>query len=168
MVVRKRLDIERPGLVFITTTVIEWQPIFLNDEIAIMTLKQLSETIRYYNGSVGVYCLMPPHLHAIIKLNNLNSLSNVMGSFKSLSSRKIKGQFPNLFVNWPSPNGSFHFWKTRFDDFIIRNMKQLEIKMNYIHENPVKAEIVNRAEDYRYSSAIDWAGGKGLIEVIVV
>jgi len=34
--------------------------------------------------------------------------------------------------------------------------------------NPVKAEIVNWAEDYRYSSAIDWAGGKGLLEVTVV
>jgi putative transposase len=41
-------------------------------------------------------------------------------------------------------------------------------KLNYIHENPVKAEIVNRAEDYRYSSAIDYAGGKGLLEVMVV
>jgi len=32
----------------------------------------------------------------------------------------------------------------------------------------VKAEIVNHAEDNRYSSAIDWAGGKGLLEVTVV
>ena len=32
----------------------------------------------------------------------------------------------------------------------------------------VKAEIVNRPEDYRYSSAIDYAGGKGLLKVVVV
>jgi len=30
------------------------------------------------------------------------------------------------------------------------------------------AEIVNWEEDYRYSSAIDWAGGKGLLDVIIV
>jgi len=30
------------------------------------------------------------------------------------------------------------------------------------------AEIVNREEDYRYSSAIDWAGGKGLLDVVIV
>lgn len=41
-------------------------------------------------------------------------------------------------------------------------------KLNYIHQNPVKAELVNRAEDYRYSSAIDYAGGKGLLDVMVV
>jgi len=40
--------------------------------------------------------------------------------------------------------------------------------LNYIHYNPVKAEIVNRPEDYRYSSAIDYAGGKGLLKVVVV
>jgi len=32
----------------------------------------------------------------------------------------------------------------------------------------VKAEIVNREEDYKYSSAIDWAGGRGLLEVTIV
>jgi len=32
----------------------------------------------------------------------------------------------------------------------------------------VKAEIVNRAEEYRYSSAIDWAGGKGLLDLTLV
>ncbi len=41
-------------------------------------------------------------------------------------------------------------------------------KLNYIHQNPIRAEIVNRAEDYRYSSAIDYAGGKGLLDVMVV
>ena len=41
-------------------------------------------------------------------------------------------------------------------------------KLNYIHYNPVKAEFVNREEDYRYSSAIDWGGGKGLLEVTIV
>jgi len=43
-----------------------------------------------------------------------------------------------------------------------------EQKLNYIHENPVKAELVNRAEDYRYSSAIDFAAGTGLLKVYVV
>jgi len=32
----------------------------------------------------------------------------------------------------------------------------------------VKAEFVNREEDYRYSSAIDWSGGKGLLDVTIV
>ena len=41
-------------------------------------------------------------------------------------------------------------------------------KVNYIHQNPVRAEIVERAEEYLYSSARDYAGERGLLKVEVV
>ena len=41
-------------------------------------------------------------------------------------------------------------------------------KISYIHQNPVKAEIVARPEDYLYSSGRDYAGEKGLLEVEVI
>ena len=41
-------------------------------------------------------------------------------------------------------------------------------KLNYLHQNPVRKEIVAKAEDYLYSSARDYAGMKGLLDVIVV
>ena len=41
-------------------------------------------------------------------------------------------------------------------------------KLNYIHNNPVKAGLVERAWDYPLSSACDYAGDKGLIEVVLV
>jgi putative transposase len=166
MVVRKRLDIEMLGLAFVTTTVRDWRPIFLNNEMAIMALHQLSETVKYYGESIGVYCLMPSHLHAIIKLGNIKNLSKIIGSFKSLSSRRIKDQFPDSISNWPNANGSFHLWKARFDDFIIRDVEQLKVKMNYIHENPVRAKLVEKAIDWKYSSARAWLlDEKGIIEI---
>jgi len=44
----------------------------------------------------------------------------------------------------------------------------MQQKLEYLHNNPVKAGFVWRAEDYVYSSAIDYSGGKGLIEVIII
>ena len=41
----------------------------------------------------------------------------------------------------------------RFDDEVIRNEKMFWIKLKYIHHNPVKAGLVNKPEDYKYSSA---------------
>lgn len=41
-------------------------------------------------------------------------------------------------------------------------------KINYIHQNPVKEDIVFYPEDYLYSSAIDYAGGKGLVNNVIV
>ncbi len=48
---------------------------------------------------------------------------------------------------------SRRFWKARFDDEVIRNEEMLRTKLAYIHNNPVKAGLVNQAEDYPYSSA---------------
>jgi hypothetical protein len=41
----------------------------------------------------------------------------------------------------------------------------IENKLHYLHKNPVASNIVFRAEDYVYSSAIDYAGEKGLLHV---
>lgn len=41
----------------------------------------------------------------------------------------------------------------------------MEKKLEYIHNNPVRAGIVSRAEDYLYSSALDYSGEKGLLQI---
>jgi putative transposase len=44
----------------------------------------------------------------------------------------------------------------------------IEQKLNYIHQNPVEAEIVDEPEHYWYSSARDYAGEKGLVDIAVL
>jgi putative transposase len=122
--------------------------------------------MKYYHVSIAAYCLMPSHLHAIINLENIMDLSAIVGSFKSLSSRRMKSQFPEAFKDWPGSEESFHLWKIRFDDFIIRDLEQFQVKMNYIHKNPVRAKLVEKATDWKYSSAGDWLLDiKGVIEI---
>lgn len=62
----------------------------------------------------------------------------------------------------------FKVWQDGNDAQEIHTTGFLEEKMNYIHNNPVKAELVGRAEDYLYSSARDYGGEKGLVEIILV
>lgn len=53
-----------------------------------------------------------------------------------------------------------------FDDLVISSEKQFRIKLEYIHNNPVKAGLVTTAVDYPYSSAGNRVGeGKGLVEI---
>ena len=51
------------------------------------------------------------------------------------------------------------FWMKRFDDQVIRTQKMFYTKLNYIHNNPVKAGLVNCPEEYRYSSARNYING---------
>ncbi|MFT6802516.1 MAG: putative transposase, partial [Salibacteraceae bacterium] len=47
----------------------------------------------------------------------------------------------------------------------IYSNKFIEQKLNYIHQNPVRAGLVLNEEDYVYSSAINYMGGDGIIQV---
>jgi len=62
----------------------------------------------------------------------------------------------------------FKVWQDINDAQEIHTTAFLEEKMNYIHNNPVRVELVERAEDYLYSSARDYAGEKGLVKMIMV
>lgn len=44
----------------------------------------------------------------------------------------------------------------------------IQQKINYIHNNPVVEGVVFRSEDYKYSSALDYVGEKGVLDNVVV
>ena len=166
MVVRRRLNIAGQQMVFITTTVKNWTPIFSNEQIAEIVILQFHETMLFNRISIVAYALMPSHIHALLGLKEIKRLSKALQSFKSLSARKVRPLLPQekMPAFW---NGtSYQFWKPRFDDLIIWSDKQFQIKVNYIHQNPVKAGLVEQAVDYKFSSAGDWIlGERGLIPV---
>ena len=62
-------------------------------------------------------------------------------------------------------NSDFQIWTHENHAIEINSHKFLQQKMNYIHQNPVRAMIVANGEDYIYSSAGNYFKNKGIIEV---
>ena len=63
-------------------------------------------------------------------------------------------------------SGRYSLWQRGFDDLVISSKKQFRIKLEYIHDNHVKAGLVTAAVDYPYSSASDRLGeGHGLVVI---
>ena len=62
----------------------------------------------------------------------------------------------------------FKVWQDRNDAKEIHTTAFPEEKMNYIHNNPVRAVLVANPEDYLYSSARDYSGEKGLVKIILI
>ena len=62
-------------------------------------------------------------------------------------------------------NEQYQIWTHENHAEIIYSNSFMDQKIKYIHENPVRAGIVERAEDYIYSSARNYSGLEGLIEV---
>ena len=65
-------------------------------------------------------------------------------------------------------NNDWQLWQQNNHPIELWNNYIIDQKLNYLHRNPVKANIVYRAEDYFYSSAINYAGEKGLIDVELI
>ncbi|MCP4569837.1 MAG: hypothetical protein GY841_19835 [FCB group bacterium] len=58
-------------------------------------------------------------------------------------------------------------WKRRFDDVIIVSEEQFNIKLQYIHNNPVKADLVDELTNWPFSSARAWLLNEpGDIEIV--
>jgi putative transposase len=166
MPVRTRLDITGQGLFYVTTTVVGWTPVFARPDLAEIVLHQFAETSREFQAAVVAYTLMPSHLHALVGLERISELKSYMQAFKSLSSRKIKELDIAQFHKRLQVNGRFALWRRGFDDLLIYSPRQFKLKVEYIHNNPVKGGLVVDAVEYPYSSLRDWLGmGRGIVAV---
>lgn len=155
MVIRKRLNIKGPAIVFITTTVFKWKPVLIYPSVTNILLNELKTATSLYQVSILSYVIMPSHIHALFGFKEIEKLSKFMLSFKRITSKSVKKlQLNELIEN------DFKLWKPRFDDLIITSQKQFDIKMQYIHTNPLRAELVTNPADWQLSSAQDWLTSK--------
>jgi putative transposase len=102
---------------------------------------------------------MNNHIHFIIYFYEKNQLENYLRDFKKYTSLKVREYIqshnPLLLdeIEYKYRTQNFKIWDDKFDDVCLFTKKNCEIKVNYIHENPVKAGLVKFPEDYKYSSA---------------
>ena len=63
-------------------------------------------------------------------------------------------------------NHQYKVWKDGYHPVELTDNNMIDQRLNYIHNNPVEEEIVTKPEDYKYSSAIDYCGEKGILLII--
>lgn len=168
---------------FVTDTVVDWVDIFTRPVYKHIILESLEYCQQNKGLVIYAWVLMSNHLHAIVESSDENMVSDIWRDFKKFTSKKIietiKTEITESRSEWmlnrfeysgknDKKIKNYRFWQEGNDAQEIFLNEFFEQKLNYIHENPVRAEIVNKPEDYRYSSAIDYVGGKGLLKVVVV
>ncbi|MGH9454205.1 MAG: REP-associated tyrosine transposase [Terriglobia bacterium] len=94
------------------------------------------------------WVFLPDHWHAVLFPLYPATLAGVMESIKVSSTRLINGQ----------RRRTGRLWQGRFFDRALRTVKEYHEKVEYIHLNPVKAGLVSRAEEWRWSSVRDYTG----------
>lgn len=171
--------IEQDKLYFVTLQVVRWVDIFTRESYRKIIVQNLEYCQLHKGLEIYAWVLMSNHLHALVR-SGTDNLSGTLRDFKSFTSKKIieeialstesrKDWMLNLFkdaANEHQRNSHHQFWTHENHAELIYSNKFIEQKLNYIHQNPVKAGIVSKPEDYVYSSAKNYAGEKGLISVI--
>jgi len=168
---------------FVTDTVVDWVDIFSRPSYRHIILESLQYCQKEKGLIIYAWVLMTNHLHAIVGSTEKNRVSDIWRDFKKFTSKEIvrtllidntesRQEWMLNRFEYSGKNDkkikNYRFWQEGNDAQGIYLNDYFNQKLNYIHNNPVKAEIVNRAEDYRYSSATDYACGKGLLDVMVV
>lgn len=167
---------------FLTLTVVDWVDVFTRPAYKHILVDSLKYCQKEKGLELYAWCLMTNHLHLLASAKETFHLSDILRDFKKFTNKKIIDAIDDdsesrrrwmlyrfEFAGKINPKiKDFKFWQDGNEAKEIHTNEFLDQKLNYIHNNPVVAEIVNNPEDYRYSSAIDYAGGKGLIDVVLI
>jgi putative transposase len=166
---------------FITCTVVKWMNVFDNNIYRDIIIDSLIYCQQNKGLNIFAYVIMSNHIHLLVSSNNDN-LSQIICDFKKYTSKKIVEQILkesdnledailNVFKREASKhtrNDTFQFWIQNNHPIEVYSNKFIKQKVDYIHNNPVKAGLVEKPEDYLFSSARNYTELDGGIDVLKV
>jgi REP element-mobilizing transposase RayT len=171
------------GVYFVSFAVVEWIDVFTRNEYKDI----LPDSLRYCQQEKGMeiyaWCIMSNHVHLIFSSVKDEKPELILGSFKRFTSKSIvtaiKENLQESRKDWllkqfeEAGNKSsnvklYQLWRHDNKPIELWSNKVIDEKLNYIHNNPVEEGLVFKAEQYVYSSAIDYAGEKGLLDIMLI
>ncbi len=163
---------------FVTLTILQWLPLFAQPE----HMEMLLGALRHHQRESGLvlygYVIMENHCHLLAQAPEL---PKVLASFKSYTAKQIVNRLAArgspvldlldlldllaLHKARHKTDRPHQVWQEGAHPEIIEGDAMMCVKLEYIHNNPVKRGYVDEAMHWRYSSARDYAGQPGLLQV---
>jgi REP element-mobilizing transposase RayT len=152
---------------FVTLTVVDWLDIFTRRMYGDFVIKNLTYCQQNKGLRIYAYVIMTNHLHLIVK-SKTNNLPDILRDFKTFTSKELvkliernsnesrKRWMLKIFKEHGKQNKlnqNHQFWQNGNHPVALFSNKVIQQKIDYIHDNPVKAGFVDHPENYHYSSA---------------
>lgn len=139
---------------FVTFSVFRRRKLLNHDHAKRILLGWLNDVLDQYQARCVGFVIMPEHVHALVWLPKTGQLSSFMHSLKRRSSISLRDWYrqtaPNYFADFPDGD---RFWQPKYYVFEIYEQEKLMEKLQYMHENPVRAGLVAATTDWKWSSA---------------
>jgi REP element-mobilizing transposase RayT len=171
------------GLYFISFAVVGWLDVFTRNEYKDLFLERVRFCQKEKGLEIQAWCIMTSHIHLVFRSIKGQKPELLMGDLKRFTSKVIvkaieenpresRKQFLVDFFRKEaakSPNVKHdQFWRHDNKPLELWSNSVIQQKIDYVHQNPVEAGLVDHAEEYVYSSARDYADEKGLLDDVEV
>ncbi|HYQ59251.1 MAG TPA: transposase [Draconibacterium sp.] len=164
---------------FLTFTITDWVDIFTRKEYKLEIVNSLNYCVSNKGLTIYAWCLMSNHLHLVCSAKEGFRISDIIRDLKKFTSKaivKLIQDIPESRQDWllyrfelagkfDNRIKKYKFWQETNHAVLLDTSEKIDQRINYIHENPVKALIVAHAHEYLFSSAVDYAGEQGLVSV---
>lgn len=139
-------------------------PVFQTDAIKTITCAAIDEARESSGILLFAYVIMPDHLH-LLAYSHDKKPSDVLRYIKGIVAHRVIGHlkeknYQSSLDKLRHENGARNYrhslWQHESNTFQIFSESMFMQKVNYIHQNPVRAGLVEQARDYRWSSARIW------------
>jgi REP element-mobilizing transposase RayT len=160
--VRSRYKVlDSDGIYFITSSIIEWIPVFVSLEYCDIIIQSLEYCKNHKDLKLYSYTILDDHFHLVCAASDL---SNTISSIKKYTARQIinKAKLNNkkwllnqfaYFKKKYKTKSDYQIWQEGFHPKLINSEKMLVQKIEYIHNNPLRRGLVDQPEYWKYSSA---------------
>lgn len=146
---------------FITFSVVKHRRLLDHDHLKRIVLGVLNGLLEEFSARCVGFVLMPEHVHAIVWFPVIGQLSRFLHEWKRRSSLNIRKWYretaPEYFREIGEGN---RFWQPKYYSFELYETAKIEEKLTYMHLNPVRRGLVERATDWKWSSARWYEDGR--------
>ena len=173
---------DQDKLYFISFAVVYWIDLFIRNEYKDIMLDSWKHCQIHKGLELYGYCIMTSHIHMLIGAQ-ANKPENIMRDMKRHTSEKLK----EAIMKHPGEsrkewmlammktagrenchNTEFQLWQQDNHPIQLTTLKIAHQKLDYTHYSSVVSGIVEKPEDYLYSSARNYFGMKGLIDIVLL
>jgi len=158
---------------FLTCTILNWLPIFTRKESVDIVIDSFKYLQKEENLKLYAYVILENHIHLVASSDDIAKSMRHLKSFTAKEILKLLQQENATTILYQlafykkahKKTATYQVWQEGLQPKLMQTDAMMINKINYIHRNPVKRGYVDKAKHWRYSSARDYEGMEGLIDI---
>lgn len=179
---RKYKFYNESGIYLVSFATVNWIDVFTRSVYKDILVESINYCVKHKGLEVFAWVIMSNHVHMVVRTKG-DLLQDIFRDLKKHTSKAIlqtieenQQESRREWMLWMferagkknANNSKYQFWQQHNQPEELVKAFAIETAISYVHDNPVKAGFIDRPEDYRYSSAKDYAGEKGFVKMELV